>query len=118
MSKLRLSVGVLAFTGLILLIFTQSESYFVGKALASGSYANNEGLWESPLDSYDLSIISGRGADSSNSSGGTVIDHGNVANPHCPIWEITVVITGGGVSSSCKTPGTYKCFDGTCPHGI
>ena len=36
MNKIKLSVGALAFVGLAMLNFTQSESCFVSKALASG----------------------------------------------------------------------------------
>ncbi len=43
MNKLKLSVGVLAFVGLAVLNFTQSERGFISQAFASSSYSGNTG---------------------------------------------------------------------------
>ena len=115
---------MLAFVGLATLNFTQSEGCFLSKALASSgaisssAHASDESMWESQWNSYNSSSDISSGITGSNSSGGEVINHGNVASPYCPIWEITLVITEDSENMSCKTPGNYKCFEGPCPHGV
>lgn len=44
MKKLKISVGILAFMGLATLNFTQSESSFVSKALASSSNSSSSDI--------------------------------------------------------------------------
>lgn len=124
MNKLKLSVGVLAFVGLATLNFTQSESCFVSKALASGDavsgseHASVESIWESQWNSYNSGSDSSLSGNGSSSSGGEVINHGNKADKRCPIWEITIVTTEEGEETICKTNnGSYKCVDAPCPHG-
>lgn len=124
MKKVRLSVGFIALVGLALLNFTQSESCFVSKALASGGavscsgHASNVEKWESSWDSYNSDSTSGVGSGSSNSSSGDVIDHGNVADKRCPIWDVQVVFAYGKWAQACTSGGGYKCDPGTCPHGV
>lgn len=57
MKKVKISVGILAFVGLAVLNFTQSESCFVSKALASsssgsGSYTSSNTNSSSTDDPY------------------------------------------------------------------
>ena len=123
MRKVKLFVGFIALMGLAVLNFTQSESCFVSKALASGgavgssTHASDESMWESQWDSYNLSSTSSLGTSGSNSSTGNVVDHGNLADKHCPIWNVQIIIAGGGWAHVCTTGGEYKCFEGPCPHG-
>lgn len=42
---------------------------------------------------------------------------GGVANVHCPIWNIKYSTDFTGPTIECSTGGSYKCEDGTCPHG-
>ena len=54
MKKLKISVGILAFVGLAVLNFTQSESCFVSKALASSSgSSSNSSICSSNSSSVD-----------------------------------------------------------------
>ena len=121
---MRLSVGMLAFVGLATLNFTQSEGCFLSKALASSgaisssAHASDESMWESQWNSYNSSSDISSGITGSDSSGGEVINHGNSVDKRCPIWEITIVYTEDGEKKICKTRGTYKCVEGTCPHGV
>ena len=123
MISTRFIVGFLAFVGLALLNFTQSESGFVIKALALGGdinspgHASNGDVCESPWDSYNSNTTSGMRGDGSDSSGGAVIDHGNIPDKHCPIWNVQIIIAGGEWAHVCTTGGGYKCFEGSCPHG-
>ena len=50
MKKIKFSVGVLAFMGLVAINFTQSESCFVSKALASTS--NSSGIFSNIFSSF------------------------------------------------------------------
>lgn len=57
MKKIKFSVGVLAFMGLAVLNFTQSESSFLSKAIASSSNSNSSsGLWSSFVSFWDSKI--------------------------------------------------------------
>lgn len=42
---------------------------------------------------------------------------GGVANVRCPIWDITYSATWTGPEITCITGGSWKCEEGTCPHG-
>ena len=125
MNKLKLSVGVLAFVGLAALNFTQSESCFVSKALASGgvisspAHASVESMWESQWNSYNSGWDHSLSGTGSSSSSGQEINHGTSADTRCPIWEITLVITEKEEKRICKSNngGIYKCVNKPCPHG-
>ena len=122
MKKLKLSVGVLAFMGLAVLNFTQSESCFVSKALASGgavsssAHASVESMWESQWNSYYSSSDIGSGLNNSDSTSGGGLDHGNVAHKRCPIWTVKIT-TGDQAKKECTTGGLEQCEWGKCPHG-
>lgn len=122
MNKLKLSVGVLAFVGLAALNFTQSESCFVSKALASGgvisssAHASVESMWESQWDSYSSNSGASSGLSNSDSTSGDGLDHGNVADKKCPIWNVKITV-GEQAKKECTTGGLDQCEWGRCPHG-
>ena len=68
---------------------------------------------ESGLSELALANIEAlaNGESSNNCSGG------GVANVHCPIWNIKYSVDFTGPNIECSTGGSYKCEDGTCPHG-
>lgn len=94
MKKLKISVSVLAFVGLAVLNFTQSESCFVKKSLASSS----------------------SGSSISSSTG--VIDHGDDPSLECPVWRKTYHFGTGSTGLDCESEGKIKCRSGKCPHEV
>lgn len=116
MNKLKLSVGVLAFVGLAALNFTQSESCFVSKALASsssgvsGGSGSSGGIWssitswvESQVSSYiENNLMACHKMqcvkEDSSSTGGTIT---------IPIYGIPVTI-GGNHTSTHKENGSKE----------
>lgn len=100
MKKVKVFVGILAFMGLAVLNYTQSERSFISKALASSD------------------------GDSSNSSA-PVFDHTEgrgYTDPRCPIWAVTYSFETdpkGEVSAQiyCTSGGVHKCLNYRCPHG-
>lgn len=42
---------------------------------------------------------------------------GGMANTKCPIWNIKYSESWSGPTIDCSTGGSYKCAEGTCPHG-
>ena len=115
MKKLRITVGFLAFIGLATLNFTQSESNFVSKALASSS-SDDDGDSDSHLDwSYsDLTYTESYSSSMSSSAG--KIDHGDNPSVKCPVWKKTYHLGTGNTGVDCESTGNIKCIPGKCPH--
>lgn len=54
-------------------------------------------------------LAQGEGSSSCGSDG--------IAYTTCPIWNIRISFAWNTFGSECITGGSYKCNEGTCPHG-
>ena len=98
MKKTKLLVGILAFIGLAAINFTQSESSFLSKAIASSS------------------STSGSSSSGSTSSSSSNVNHGTNPSLTCPVWTKTYHLGTGNTGVDCQSGGTIKCISGKCPH--
>lgn len=102
MNKLKLSVGILAFVGLAALNFTQSESCFVSKALASSSGSTSSGGFLASVSSWwDSKVYDARTVTKTRNK-----KFSAGASASVPVKG---VIVGGHVDYEDGTTETYTC---------
>lgn len=115
----RLLIGILAFAGLTVLNFTQSETCFVNKALASSSSVSSDGDESSSgsTSSTTSSTTSNSTSSSSSSSSSKPYCHsGGPGSRSCSIQAGTS-LGSFGVSGGCGVEcdsGYYSCCGLSC----